>query len=199
MKKIPSTIDRNTHKPKSQCRFPLNKSQRKILRFCYRFIEKKGRTPTSHEIAMEMGSFSKAMMETLREKNWFIRINRGLYWPAGVDRNITFRYPATMFVRNRTPRIQLDDVKTVDGDPCTMERLLRFSQSAIALGVHHDDAVTIAWAIDVIYGCTKAVNGLVYMALPVRNRKMIVPMDNVAQLRESIPRELPDRERFAIT
>jgi hypothetical protein len=141
--------------------FPLTKKQRKFLRLVYDTVEAKGRFPSFQEAAAYMGWGLRANLLwsvkiiRLHRRGWLTKQTTGSrihgWWPAGVDRNMTFKYPATLFIKNRSSAtVPGASDRMLPGEPESLERLIHLSNVAVAAGYAVEDALTINWATDTI-------------------------------------------------
>lgn len=125
-----------------------------LLMFIYGWIEKFGRVPTNHEIVSQFGWHRNVAHKNicyLEAAGWITRGHASnAYWPVGVNRTITFEFPATQLIGKKDPaEIGYSASKEGGKEPIgSMERLKEIAEFAgPMLGMHDNDVAAIAGAI----------------------------------------------------
>jgi len=177
--------------------FPLSRDQRLFLEFVYSTLAKHGRLPRFPEATNYFGwkdgvRIWTKMLKHLRDLGWIHRDEHLRWWPIGVDRTMTFRYPASLFLpTQRKTFIQLDSIQHAPGEPETLQRLDNLAKLSQSFGLHHEDALTIQWAVDTL-------NNLHAIAMKIASCKgstgsrwqrdhRIVPIALINDLVETLP------------
>lgn len=182
--------------------FPLTKTERKVVRFIYGHIAKHGKFPAESVGRSFMGFSEESFkwehaIRRLRKRGWVKRQPGGGYVMAGVG--LTFTYPATLFLKNQMPLAQVDNIRQVQGEPETLERLINLASGAIGLGYHADDALTVKWAADLLLQLIEAGKKLLSDAAPCGlSRNFIVRGVDLTELVGMLPKRLAAPDDFAI-
>lgn len=105
--------------------FPLTEREQNFMRLVYETLQALGRLPRMREWINRVEPACTIcdwnhLIERLTRRGWLHRCEQWSWWPVGVDRTITFRYPATTFVKkNLEFHVKRDNIQepTPESEP----------------------------------------------------------------------------------